>query len=250
MAGTQSTYLDQYLDNLESLSPELTRNFKIIHDLDVKVQDILIEIDTMKADYLTNFKSWDNEAKANKMKVINKKYEKCKQLSDEKVQLANQTYELVDKHIRKLDLDLTNFEAELKEKLAQRRSGELTDNLHFAEAIAPSLHNVSVGASVADKKKKKKTEHPTLIMEETAAALPISSLALTLAQPADVLDMPVDPNEPTYCLCHQVSYGEMIGCDNPDCAIEWFHFGCVNLTNKPKGKWYCPVCAEKRKAKA
>lgn len=34
--------------------------------------------------------------------------------------------------------------------------------------------------------------------------------------PSDVLDMPVDPNEPTYCLCHQVSYGEMIGCDNPD----------------------------------
>lgn len=28
--------------------------------------------------------------------------------------------------------------------------------------------------------------------------------------------MPVDPNEPTYCSCHQVSYGEMIGCDNPD----------------------------------
>ncbi len=32
----------------------------------------------------------------------------------------------------------------------------------------------------------------------------------------EVLDMPVDPNEPTYCLCHQVSYGEMIGCDNLD----------------------------------
>ena len=28
----------------------------------------------------------------------------------------------------------------------------------------------------------------------------------TYADPAnDVLDMPVDPNEPTYCLCHQVS---------------------------------------------
>lgn len=38
----------------------------------------------------------------------------------------------------------------------------------------------------------------------------------SLGHPADVLDMPVDPNEPTYCLCHQVSYGEMIGCDNPD----------------------------------
>jgi len=29
----------------------------------------------------------------------------------------------------------------------------------------------------------------------------------------------VDPNEPTYCLCHQVSYGEMIGCDNPDVSF-------------------------------
>ena len=26
-----------------------------------------------------------------------------------------------------------------------------------------------------------------------------------------IVDMPVDPNEPTYCLCQQVSYGEMIG---------------------------------------
>lgn len=43
--------------------------------------------------------------------------------------------------------------------------------------------------------------------------------ASALGHPADVLDMPVDPNEPTYCLCHQVSYGEMIGCDNPDVSI-------------------------------
>ena len=42
----------------------------------------------------------------------------------------------------------------------------------------------------------------------------------TIGHSADVLDMPVDPNEPTYCLCHQVSYGEMIGCDNPDVSTE------------------------------
>lgn len=40
----------------------------------------------------------------------------------------------------------------------------------------------------------------------------------------------------------QVSYGEMIGCDNDLCPIEWFHFQCVALTSKPKGKWYCPKC--------
>lgn len=56
------------------------------------------------------------------------------------------------------------------------------------------------------------------------------------------LEFVIDPNEPTYCVCNQVSYGEMIGCDNNDCKLEWFHFNCVGLTTKPKGKWYCPDC--------
>ncbi|KAK4019766.1 inhibitor of growth protein 1 isoform X1 [Daphnia magna] len=55
-------------------------------------------------------------------------------------------------------------------------------------------------------------------------------------------EIPIDPDEPTYCLCDQVSFGEMIGCDNDLCPIEWFHFSCVQLTTKPKGKWYCPRC--------
>ncbi|KAJ1401706.1 Zinc finger, PHD-type [Sesbania bispinosa] len=69
----------------------------------------------------------------------------------------------------------------------------------------------------------------------------------TSANPAGMdLDLPVDPNEPTYCFCNQVSYGEMVACDNPDCKIEWFHFGCVGLKEHPKGKWYCSNCAATR----
>jgi inhibitor-of-growth protein 1 len=64
----------------------------------------------------------------------------------------------------------------------------------------------------------------------------------------------IDPDEPTYCLCDQVSYGEMIGCDNDLCPIEWFHFNCVQLSKKPTGSWYCPKCRgdkpTKMKAKA
>lgn len=48
------------------------------------------------------------------------------------------------------------------------------------------------------------------------------SCLTSATHPSDVLDMPVDPNEPTYCLCHQVSYGEMIGCDNPDVSLIYF----------------------------
>jgi len=56
----------------------------------------------------------------------------------------------------------------------------------------------------------------------------------------------IDPDEPTYCLCDQISFGEMILCDNDLCPIEWFHFSCVTLTTKPKGKWFCPNCRGER----
>jgi len=35
------------------------------------------------------------------------------------------------------------------------------------------------------------------------------------------IDMPIDPNEPTFCLCKQVFFGEMIACDNPDVSISF-----------------------------
>ncbi|PIO66160.1 PHD-finger [Teladorsagia circumcincta] len=51
-----------------------------------------------------------------------------------------------------------------------------------------------------------------------------------------------EEDEPTYCFCSRISFGEMIGCDNDKCEIEWFHFECIGLTTKPKGKWFCPNC--------
>lgn len=54
--------------------------------------------------------------------------------------------------------------------------------------------------------------------------------------------MPVDPNEPTYCLCNRISFGKMICCDNDLCPIQWYHFGCISMTTQPKGKWFCPKC--------
>ncbi|CDO69121.1 hypothetical protein BN946_scf185042.g23 [Trametes cinnabarina] len=107
-----------------------------------------------------------------------------------------------------------------------------------------------------------------------AEALPVepAQAPLTLRIPAQniptpiVLDeMPPDPNEPRYCFCNQVSFGDMIACDNPTCAREWvgtqvvgitmnlltsavtctqFHIGCVGLTKIPKGNWYCRECVK------
>ncbi|SCU85470.1 LAME_0D01464g1_1 [Lachancea meyersii CBS 8951] len=50
---------------------------------------------------------------------------------------------------------------------------------------------------------------------------------------------PSHSDEPVYCHCRNVSYGQMIACDNRRCPTEWFHYACVGLTHAPKGKWYC-----------
>lgn len=56
--------------------------------------------------------------------------------------------------------------------------------------------------------------------------------------------------EETYCICHNVSYGAMIACDNPKCPTEWFHYGCVGITKPPQGKWYCSdACGEQAQNK-
>ncbi|KAF2226003.1 hypothetical protein BDZ85DRAFT_192716 [Elsinoe ampelina] len=54
----------------------------------------------------------------------------------------------------------------------------------------------------------------------------------------------IDPNEPRYCLCGDVSYGTMVACESINCPIEWFHLGCVDLQEMPPrlAKWYCPEC--------
>ena len=80
------------------------------------------------------------------------------------------------------------------------------------------------------KKKKKQKNEP-----QTTPSHPYPNLPV----PQEVLDMPVDPNEPTYCLCGQVSYGEMIGCDNPDCPIEWFHVSREYLLVLITVYWHC-----------
>jgi inhibitor of growth protein 3 len=48
-----------------------------------------------------------------------------------------------------------------------------------------------------------------------------------------------------YCLCQNVSFGDMVACDNDSCPYEWFHWSCVGLKSEPNGTWYCPVCTDK-----
>lgn len=269
---TSALYLEHYLDSLQHLPIELQRNFKLMRDLDERAHGLMRTIDLMADELLPNVPTMDDETKKEKVNTIQGLFNKAKEYGDDKVQLAIQTYELVDKHIRRLDSDLARFESEIQEKVMTARAAQqaATDQETTSKVkkgrrkqkgnekaattgkkkrvTASSEDDAAAGLSAAKKKAQRKGTNATVnTSKDQDESADLDSAGM--AHPSDVLDMPVDPNEPTYCLCHQVSYGEMIGCDNPDCPIEWFHFACVDLKIKPKGKWYCPKCTQDRKKK-
>ncbi|XP_053213583.1 inhibitor of growth protein 5-like isoform X2 [Panonychus citri] len=225
-----------------------------MRDLDIRAQDLIDGIRIISENYVNNGDELEESEKCEKFNEIRNKFAKATSYSDDKIQLSVQTYEMIDKSIRRLDSELTKLEDELKDKLLYQSSN--TPKVGRKRGRAKGSKGKRKVATVRRKnifgkdkgsKKQKSGPDPSLAL----SAIPGSetSILATITGSTDVLDMPVDPNEPTYCVCHQVSFGEMIGCDNPDCPIEWFHFACVGLTIKPKGKWFCPKCIIDRRKK-
>ncbi|XP_004931798.1 inhibitor of growth protein 3 [Bombyx mandarina] len=116
-------------------------------------------------------------------------------------------------------------------------------------------HGHSSSSSSTKRNKQKKASYSSSTVSShtqqvTAAASRSSSPTVTINNVVNnvPIEEPMeeewtyDPNEPRYCICNQVSYGDMVACDNQDCPYEWFHYPCVGITAPPKGKWYCPQC--------
>ena len=239
-------YLESFLESIEHLPKELQRNFSLMRDLDQRTQDIIREAEQHTKEYKRTVATLSREDRKEKIAKVEELHQKAKEYSDDKVQLAMQMYEMVDKHIRRLDGDLTRFEQELQLKEATQRRTSVASVDGQTPIQHPRVRKRSnVEGSGGNMRKRK-----LMSVTDESGFQSISSPSGQSgggSNSTDVpMDMPVDPNEPTYCTCHQVSFGEMIGCDNADCPIEWFHFQCVGLSSKPKGKWYCPRCAQER----
>ncbi|KAK2537086.1 Ing3 [Columba guinea] len=357
-------YLEDYLEMIEQLPMDLRDRFTEMREMDLQVQNAMDQLEQRVNEFFMNAKKNKPEWREEQMTSIKKDYYKALEDADEKVQLANQIYDLVDRHLRKLDQELAKFKMELEAdnagitEILERRSLELDTpsqpvNNHHAHSHTPvekRKHNPSSHHNTTDHVPEKKFKSEALLSTLTsdaskentpgcrnsnsssssnnayntnssqplasynlgslssgsgagaitmAAAQAVqataqmkegrrtsslkasyeafknndfqlgrefslsrdstgyssSALASTLTQTlsssttdsrsgrkSNQVDWTYDPNEPRYCICNQVSYGEMVGCDNQDCPIEWFHYGCVGLTEAPKGKWYCPQC--------
>ncbi|XP_073957984.1 inhibitor of growth protein 4-like isoform X1 [Choristoneura fumiferana] len=63
----------------------------------------------------------------------------------------------------------------------------------------------------------------------------------------EAIDLKV--RESPYCYCGKDLDAHMIGCDEPQCRLQWYHFKCVGIEVPPKGDWFCPECSKTRKKK-
>ena len=58
-----------------------------------------------------------------------------------------------------------------------------------------------------------------------------------------------EQDEGRWCYCRESKGGDMVGCDNPKCAIKWYHLSCLQMETAPRGKWMCPTCHPIKKLK-
>ena len=65
---------------------------------------------------------------------------------------------------------------------------------------------------------------------------------LASVEPSGVTKEPNGENGP-WCTCQKEIEGStLIGCDNEECKIQWFHMKCVNLQQIPQADWFFFMC--------
>ncbi|XP_044982915.1 PHD finger protein ING1 isoform X1 [Hordeum vulgare subsp. vulgare] len=251
-------FVEKFQESVETLPAMLHKNYSLMRELDKSLQGVQLENEQRCQQEIEDIKHGLESGSITtyepaKLKFSDEAIEEqkhCVRIADEKVALATQTYDLVDAHIQQLDQFMRKLE-ELrleKEAAAAAAAAAAADAAVAATSAAPAGAGTFRSAAADPAPKTGRTGERSRGGRKKAKV----PMELPTEQPPIDLELPVDPNEPTYCFCNQVSYGEMVACDNPDCKIEWFHFGCVGLKEQPRGKWYCLSCSafqKKRKGR-
>ncbi|XP_024265463.1 inhibitor of growth protein 1 isoform X2 [Oncorhynchus tshawytscha] len=264
-----SNYVEEYLDLVESLPFDIQRSVSLMKEIDATYQDGLQELD----DVYERYSRESDPLQRHRLQLaIQRALIRSQELGDEKIQIAGQMVELVENCSRQVDWhsELLHASKENPDTHVPTSTAMTTT----AASIAPSAETTTPGkaghhdkrrdevtpcsAGGGDKSGGKRSRRQKSgenwesygsmgHVDEVAMGVPREKRAKTSSKKkkrskgksereVSPLDLPIDPDEPTYCLCEQVSYGEMIGCDNDECLIEWFCPKCRGENEKTMDK--------------
>ncbi|KAI8981986.1 hypothetical protein BDF20DRAFT_444540 [Mycotypha africana] len=243
-------YIDDYLDIVEALQLDLQKSFTLLKEMDGYSQDATKSTAKAAIDLIDNIEQFDAKDRFTHLKNLIKLLEESAQRGSEKAALAKVTSDAIDRHCNRLDADLVKYE-ELQPIGSTRITalpGMVPTSKHLRNYSQLSVKEkmskrLSMFNNEKQQQQQQQQQQSTRKKRTGKAIKAIPSRRTNNKLKNSDSDMPVDPNEPLYCYCQQISYGEMVACDNTDCEIEWFHLACVNLKTVPKGKWYCANCS-------
>ncbi|TIA87708.1 hypothetical protein E3P99_03014 [Wallemia hederae] len=195
-------------------------------------------------------------------------YDTLETLSNEKLFWSNKLDLLMKKHLKRLDLDLVSIR-QLSSNLNPMHSTttplplpQLKQPQQQPQSPAPA--SVSTPTAPNPKKRKlsstnqstsKKSRNSSIKPEESeeeqsmdgldADSISDSTKNGAITDQTGEQSNDQDEDDAAYCYCQKKSYGNMIGCENDDCPIQWFHFGCVNIKPPEPDVWFCSECKSK-----
>ncbi|KAI9489166.1 hypothetical protein BDB00DRAFT_636323 [Zychaea mexicana] len=196
---------------------------------------------------------------------LDKEYKSAVQKQDQKIELALRMYDLVSKHIERIDSQMAKSGLDGGDWITNSGGGGAA----AATMNATSTATVNSGATTNGRRRqqhpsnsawddgsswrtngaesggggprKRSSLGPSSVRKRTHHS---SRPTPSISHHGSLAELEIDPNEPRYCICNQVSFGDMVACDGENCEKEWFHYACVGLVAPPKGAWYCDDCAD------
>ena len=263
---------------MQTSLPENPEFKDLLKSNQIKTKDLSkeYEIKTKKLQEL--FKKYNSSKKNDNslFKLIEKQFSECNEIGEKRMNLANESYFLIENEIKRINLLIEklkfehdnlesnsfsynnylinkNFEEifsignNINSKRRSKGKKVLNDS-EILSSLNPAL-NSKLKKKLKNKKflKNKRVLNESFdenkkenVNEQNKKILENGELGTDWEDVTyKELDGKIGPKEPVYCFCNYISYGNMIKCDNPLCKREWFHFHCVGLKNQPKGKWFC-----------
>ncbi|KAI9251991.1 hypothetical protein EDC94DRAFT_568020 [Helicostylum pulchrum] len=203
---------EDYLESLQNLPSEIDQNMHELRRMDDDLQKFRETYTRHKRSYVKQTKALETTNTQPMVAArlqLEKDYKTAMQKQDQKIELAMRMYDLVSRHIERLDSQVMT-----------------KSNLNKSEWIRKGPQRKRLDGGI-----RKRIHH-------SSRPNPLIGLSTTSG------NTDIDPNEPTYCYCRQVSFGDMIACDGENCEREWFHYACVGLVEPPAGKWFCEECSK------
>uniref|UniRef100_A0A7S0BHS8 Inhibitor of growth protein N-terminal histone-binding domain-containing protein n=1 Tax=Rhodosorus marinus TaxID=101924 RepID=A0A7S0BHS8_9RHOD len=192
------SFVDDVLKNVDTLPQTLRNVYGQIKDLDVQLKQIEEEANESLGSAAEGATLADHEAAQEKLrKSADAVHANCAELADKKIALAQNASDIIATVIRGIDDKLLRFENQLRKEGRWPADAPPTK---LPKTLARTLPVAEVNANAP--KKANVLVHPPQSMRSSGSGL------------AD--DAIVDPNEPRYCSCRQVSFGEMIACENAE----------------------------------